>query len=202
MKQLLLALLLLTTMAVVISPQKLVNRKMPPMTGQTILGTTIDSSYFKGKVTLINFMYIGCPYCVAELKMLAKLHRKMKDESDFQILSVAPHTAAQLTDFNSSNNSELADLRRDLRLDSITHEILPECAQERARKKASADGETGVGPECNTISKPFKVDGYPVSYLIDRQGIVREAYIGYNVADTSMLTIVQTRVEQLLAQRP
>ncbi len=202
MKQLLLALLLVTAMAVAMSPQKLLNRPMPSVTGVTLKGTTIDTAYFKGKVTLINFMSIGCQYCMGELKTLAQLHQGMKDRSDFQILCIAPQTAAQLRDFNSSNEMGFSSIRRHYKVDSIPYEILPECAQERGVSKPTVDGGFILGPECNTISKPFKVDGYPVTFLIDKHRIVREVYVGYNLADTSMATKMQVQIEQLLAQNP
>jgi len=198
MKQLVLAMLLLSTISAPLSPEKLLDRKMPAVNGQTIQGTPIDSAYFEGKVTLINFMLLGCPYCMAELKTLAQLQMNLKGQSDFQILCIAPHTAAQLLEFNSSNPSGMASIRRYYKLDSITYEILPECAQERSGKKTN--GDVIVRPECKVISRPFKVDGYPLTLLVDRQSVIRTVYNGYNPADTSMPGKMQAQIEHLLAQ--
>jgi hypothetical protein len=56
----------------------LVGRVVPSIEGVTLTGKNIDASYFQGKVTLLNFMYIGCRPCMRELIFLNELDSEMK----------------------------------------------------------------------------------------------------------------------------
>ena len=134
----------------------MIGKKVPYFKRQTLNSITIDSSYFRNKVTLITFMYLGCMPCMYEARQLTKLHEEFKN-TNFQILCIAPHTADQLKDFNSDNGSDLAKLRAHFKIDKLKYEILPECdTEDPKRKKVSKDGSTIIAPECNTISMLFK----------------------------------------------
>lgn len=170
---------------------------MPNVTGTTINGKIIDSTFFKNKVTLINFMYIGCASCMAETKELAKIN-SFYQRNDFQILCISPHTAEQLKAFLSDKKSDYSDVRKYYKIDKIEYEILPECDRENPNKKKHNDGNTYVQPECNRLSKPFKVDGYPESFLIDKNGIVRNSYSGFAFNDSTFEKKLHIDIEKLL----
>src|SRR5688500_7988442 len=85
-------------------PGKLNNKPLPKLNGKTIAGVTIDSAFFTGKVTLITFMFIGCPPCMKEIPIMNKLDSMYKDKP-FNLLTIAPHIEKHLKDFNSVNAS-------------------------------------------------------------------------------------------------
>ena len=101
---LLVALLSVAAISIKSPPHRLLNRPVPRFEGRTIGGRHIDAAYFTGKVTLVNFMYIGCPPCMAELPVLARLRQQL-DPKRVQLLTIAPHTAGQLRNFNGDANS-------------------------------------------------------------------------------------------------
>lgn len=74
----------------------LLNKPIPEFTGTTLAGKKIDKAYFKRKVTLVNFMYIGCFACMKEINVLNQLHTDYKGKPGFEILGISGNTADQL----------------------------------------------------------------------------------------------------------
>src|SRR5688572_7841190 len=72
--------------------EKLLNQPMPEFMGQTLTGKKIDKAYFKGKVTVVNFMYIGCFACMKEINALNQLQQKYQGNNQFQILGISANT--------------------------------------------------------------------------------------------------------------
>lgn len=135
----------------------LINQKIPLFKAITLDGIAVDSNYFKRKVTLINFMYIGCAPCMAETPMLRKLYQDTR-LNNFQMLCIAPQTSRQM---------------RQLAAYSIPYPIIAECSQEDALGNPS-----GVG--CRELSKKFQIGGYPVTLLVDQDGIIRYRHGGFS----------------------
>lgn len=73
-----------------------------------------------------------------------------------QIVAVAPHSARQLRDWNSPENTAT------YRTEPIRYEILPECAD-------SLD-KPGFSPVCYTLSRRFGVNAYPTSVFVGPVG--------------------------------
>ncbi len=195
-------LILITTIFLTsfIDREKMVGKKVPVFKRQTLNSMTVDTSFFKNKVTLITFMYLGCKPCMYEARQLEKLYEEFKN-TDFQILCIAPHTADQLKDFNSDSGSDLANLRTYFKIDKLKYQIIPECDMEDPkRKKIDKDGSTIIAPECNTISKLFKFNGYPQTFLIDKLGIIRISESGFSInsTDTSAMVKMRRQIKELL----
>lgn len=180
--------------------EELLNKKLPPLTGKTLSGTTIDPSFFEKKVTLINFMYIGYPPCMKEVKILSNLHQDYLTKN-FQILCIAPHTARQLMLFNGVNPSIYSKVRDALGVKPIPYHILPECLEEDPKKHRRSLANT-VSPECNLISKKFGVEGYPMSFLVDQKGVIRKIYEGFAIDEPDSVTLQEFHrdIDHLLNQ--
>jgi hypothetical protein len=125
-------------------------------------------------------MYIGCSPCMQEVKDFVKINNDLKG-TNFQILIVAPNSAEHIKIFNTSikNDSPFYELKAYYKLDSIQYEMLPECSK-GIEPKVDKNGDTHVGPECNTIGKFYGVEGYPKSVLINEKGIIVKIYDGYS----------------------
>ncbi len=65
----------------------------PSFSIQDLNGEIITEHSLKGKVTLINFWFAGCPPCIAEFDELNRLNRKYEDNSDVQLISITKDDA-------------------------------------------------------------------------------------------------------------
>ena len=177
-------------------PDKLVNKPLPSITGKTISGQKVDSSFFLNKVTLIDFMYIGCPPCMREMQQLIKLNKE-NTNSSFQILGISSNTEQQLIDFNSDNSSLYSQARKNAKLDSVEYFLMPECTADMPAKNTSY-----LGPKCNVISKTFKVSSFPQTFLVDKKGIVRYAFTGYvsEQDETAFMQELKDEIAKLLKE--
>lgn len=155
-------------------PTRLLNRKVPTIKAVASNGQVIDTDYFKGKVTLISFMFIGCVPCMKEAPALNQLYKEVSPDS-LQMLCIAPHTAAQMSDYNSDTNNRLSLLRKANGVDPIPYPVVAECTTTKVGRAPNV-----LGPECNTLSSQFFVSGYPATVLVDRNGIVRKVYEGFS----------------------
>ena len=175
------------------NPKKMVGEKVPVFSGITISNLQFNENYFNGKVTLLNFMSLGCPPCMAEISMLSKFQDDIKNEN-FQILCIAPHTAEQLIRFNSQKDPVYNALKSHFSVDSISYNILPEC-----KNKKPDSNPYNLKSECDDISKLFNIEGYPVTFLIDRNGIIIKVYEGFSIQkDTIYENSIQKEIEKLL----
>lgn len=102
-------------------------------------------------------MYIGCPPCTAEAPVLRKLYQDMRS-ANFQMLCIAPQTSGQM---------------RQLAAYYIPYSIIAECPEEDA-----LGNPCGLG--CRELSKKFQVGGYPVTLLVDQEGIIRYRHGGFS----------------------
>lgn len=62
-------------------PDCVIGSVCPIFSDTTISGKQIDSQYFKNKINIINFWFINCPPCVAEIPGLNHLQQKYGAES-------------------------------------------------------------------------------------------------------------------------
>lgn len=70
-------------------------KQTPGFTATSISGETIDTRNFRGKVLVINFWFIECHPCIAELPALNKLVKEYKDK-DVMFLAPTYETKARL----------------------------------------------------------------------------------------------------------
>ena len=139
---------------------------------------------YTGNVTLVNFMYIGCRPCMAEIKTLNHLYDEFKNEVTF--IGIASQTRKQLNAFLSEDKSIFMTIREDLKAEKPIYPIYAECSEERKNKNDDATHRT-LGPECHTVSDKFSVDGYPYTFLIDKKGTVRYVQFGFPMDENDSL---------------
>ena len=78
-------------------------KQLPKIKVDDITGrqTLLD---YKGKFTVINFWFVGCPPCKMEMPLLNELVRKYQDESAVQFVAVALDKAKEVQDFLKKGN--------------------------------------------------------------------------------------------------
>ena len=181
--------------AIQLTPDSLIGKSTPEFSGTSLAGINWDNEKLKGKVVLLNFWFIGCPPCMKEIKYFNNLHKEYQN-SDFVLLSIAPQIEKDLILFNdTSKQSVPATLRDYFKAEPINYEIIPACDTKEL------DDPNKVGVECDNISKDFYVHGYPTTFLIDKQGIIRQVMSGFVNTDDGGQNIVdgyKELIEELL----
>ena len=107
MKQLLLAVLLLSIASLALSQDQAestvtkMGQKVPQFVASTLDGKTFDISQMKGKVVLINFFATWCGPCMAEMPKLEKdIWQQLKDEGLVVLAVGREHSTDELIKFN------------------------------------------------------------------------------------------------------
>ena len=176
----------------------LMDKPVPNFSGLTLDNKKIDSTFFKGKVTLLNFWAIGCKPCMKELPFLQELDSSFQKQA-FHILSVAPHSREKLLAFNSGKPSQYSNFRKAIGADIIRVNVLPECMTS-LKNKDDNNHHLTLLHDCEAISNLFNVDAYPTTFIIDKAGIIRKIHFGYPMeqSDSEFKTQIVSEIEKLL----
>ena len=131
-----------------------------------------------GKVVLVNIWGPWCPPCRQELPHIAALGKKYRDQPDFQLLAI---TSAQRPP---------EDL---LRLRQQSQAFL---------RDADLDLPAYMDPG-GTTRRAFadlgEFRGFPTTFLMDRQGVIRNVWVGYA---PSVPEEIDQWIAQLLEEKP
>jgi len=197
MKKATLILLLLPFLS--FNSDSLLNRPMPLLANKTLDGKIIDNNYFKGHITIVSFMFIGCMPCMNEIGLLNKLNKEYHTDSRLQILCIARQMKEQMLQFNSDSKTMFSQLRKALKVDTITYSIQPACCNEKSNIDSTGNN-VSLKSECNTISDIYGVDRYPTIFFIDEEGIIRKIYTGGPPAknDTAYYNKLKIEIDSLL----
>lgn len=69
----------------------------------SIDGKKINSNYFKGKITFINFWFAACPPCISEIPQLNNLQKKYKN-TNVNFLAIGREPEMYIRDFRIKHN--------------------------------------------------------------------------------------------------
>jgi thiol-disulfide isomerase/thioredoxin len=176
----------------------LLDKTVPTFSGLTLDNKKIDSTFYKGKVTVINFWSIGCKPCMKELPFLEQLDSIFPDET-FQILSIAPHSRERLAAFNSDKPSQYSGFRKAIGAKTIKFSIMPQCELTKRNPNDSATLLT-LAFDCEEISKLFGVDLYPSTFIVDKDGVIRHIHFGYPMeeSDSEYKKMLTKEIQNLL----
>ena len=76
----------------------IIGAQLPSFSSVTMDNRKIDSTYFTGKVSVINFWFEGCQPCEAEMPGLNKLVEKY-DSNDVNFLAIGRNSPEDISDF-------------------------------------------------------------------------------------------------------
>ncbi len=153
----------------------LLDKRLPDFSKTSLSGKLWNNDKIKGKVTLLNFWFIGCPPCMKEIEYLNQLNQEYKNK-DFILLSLAPHVVKDLRDFNAEEAQDSlvpSLIRKALKAPVIEYEIIPVCDNKKYKNYKR------MGPECNYILENFKTTVYPTTFIIDKKGFVKHIKTGF-----------------------
>ena len=163
----------------------LLNNPIPLLPNKTLDGKTIDENYYKGHVTIVSFMYIGCAGCMNEISTLNKIKAEYANNEQLQILCIARQMRDQMISFNgyhmakfdTSKPMDYSYIRKAMNTDSIQYTILPACADAKSTMVKNGN-EFSIKSECSTIEEKYGVTTFPTTLYVDKKGIVRQIHVG------------------------
>lgn len=85
-----------------------------PFSLRSISGNDFDSSELKGKVVVLNFWFIGCPPCMAEIPKLNDLRKKFKENTDVVFVALTTddeHAVKKFLEHEIFDYNVIADAR-------------------------------------------------------------------------------------------
>jgi thiol-disulfide isomerase/thioredoxin len=147
--------------------------QLQPLTGDAATVTLDD---LKGKVVLVNFWGAWCPPCRAELPHLAEVADKFAGRPEFRFLPI------------SCGQGGIEDPEE---LRSRTEETLQQLGLHLA---------TYSDPGFTTrkaFDKVGKLEGFPTTFLMDPQGVIRRVWVGYS---PQVSQEVESGIRELLAE--
>jgi peroxiredoxin len=173
----------------------LLNKELPIFKGLLLSGDSISSSELKGKVTLLQFLYLGCVPCMHEVPHYNKLFQEL-DHSQFDLIAICPETYKNLKAFNTNDTSSRFNVFHTIyKIKKIDYRIIAEC-----KDQISSD----FRPQCSTISEKFFLRGYPFSVLVDKYGIIRKIYGGFPIqekAEKEKISQLKSDILKLMNQK-
>lgn len=185
----------------------MVGRPMPMLPNKTLDGMVINEHYYKGHVTIVSFMYIGCAPCMKEISTLNKIKAGYRGLEQLQVLCVARQTATQMEDFNSRSKTLFGAIRAAMGADSIQYAMQPACSDTESKaamrnKVVAPQGVINLGNECNTIEEHYGVSAYPTIFYVDKKGIIRKIARGGPATknDTAFYERIRQQADLLLAE--
>jgi peroxiredoxin len=160
----------------------LLDKELPYFKGLLLSGDSISSSNLKGKVTLIQFLYLGCVPCMHEVPYYNDLYKSL-DKNRFDLVAICPETFNTLKKFNDNDSTSPAHvLHKAFKIERIAYKVLAEC-----KEQSYPFGR----PQCSTISEKFYLSGYPFSVLVDKSGIIRKIYGGFTMDETEAKKLIE-----------
>ena len=179
---------------------------MPLLPAKTLDGRTIDENYYKGHVTIVSFMFIGCLPCMNEISTLNKIKEAYAASEKLQILCVARQMREQMAQFNSTDNTTYPGMiRKALNADPIQYSIQPACDDAASKMVINGDAENkhvDVKSECSTIEEKYGVNSFPTLFYVDKNGIIRKIEAGGPPTknDPDFYNRVKKEIDLLLAE--
>ncbi len=168
-KQLLFAILMMP----IVLPAQSLNKPLPDFSATGISGKNWTNKDLLGKVTLINFWYIGCLPCMSEAPYLSALKDSISDKN-FQLISFAKNNKDDLETFltgKSDNKDQTVAILRSAFSLKINYEVIPGCQFGTVTKPAKND--------CEYINRTIGITTFPTTLIIDKKGIVRYIKTGF-----------------------
>jgi thiol-disulfide isomerase/thioredoxin len=159
----------------------MLNHAMPLLPNRTLDNKTIDENYYKGHVTIVSFMFIGCMPCMNEISVLNTLKEEYAGNNKFQILCVARQMGQQMKQFNEDTGSIMGKVRKALKVDPISYSIQPACNDAESKMVDNgndADRHIELKSECNTIAEKYGVTAFPTIFYVDKNRTIRKIEVG------------------------
>lgn len=136
-------------------------RRLPEFDLVDMQGKKWKLADLKGKRTFVNFWATWCGPCIAELPWVEKLHARLKDRENVQVVTI-----------NADDNRALVEPF--LRQRGLTFAVLP------AR---------------DFVIETLRVTGFPTSWIVDAEGVVRNEQAAFTAEPARWLEDVLEKLK-------
>ncbi len=150
--------------------------RLQPLTGNA---RPVSLADLRGRVVLLNFWGAWCEPCRIELPHIAELYKSRQSAADFVLLAISCDASVEDEEIDALRGSTHALLTK-------MHITMP-----------TYTDPGGVTREAVRRAIGFK--GFPTTLVLDRQGIIRGHWEGYEPGLEREMT---TLVDQLLTEKP
>lgn len=139
-------------------------QSIPSLRFKTLDGESYEMTTLSGKITVVNFWFMGCVPCRQEMPALNRLVNEYQGK-DVLFLGFATDRTEQLTPAYFAKN------RFDFKI---------------------------IG-DASSIAKSFFVLGYPTTFVVDGQGIIRDMWMGVGLDKLEPYYKAKATIDKLLA---
>lgn len=180
---------------------------IPSISIYNISGDTANlKSLSQGKVTFIDFWFIPCGPCFAEMNLLHKLHAKYKNNPNVSFLTITLTDSSFLRPLienrNTSNNETYNYFKTFAGLDSfelpvyfIKNVVSKQISLVKSKAGFAGKGEPGIHDESLYPDYVLGFPGYPTIFIFDKQGKTIYNKTGFTKDSERQL---QQRIETLI----
>lgn len=139
---------------------KMIGKQPLDFSFNTVDGKIINLSGQRGKITVLNFWYVGCQPCLTEIPVFNKIVGKydnIKDINFFALTFIAPEDSNGLTNLESFLKEHKFDFK--------------------------------ISIASKSILEAFKINAYPTTIVLDKEGkiVFWRTYIGENAQPLNAL---------------
>lgn len=117
----------------------------PDFTLKDIDGKNVKLSDYRGKIVVVNFFGVWCPWCVKEMPGFVSIYNDYKSKGVELLVVDVGDSESTLADYLKTNNFSIKPV-------------------------IDANQE---------VSRKYQVNGFPTSYIIDKNGVIKKVNIGY-----------------------
>ncbi len=138
-------------------------------TADGVADGTVDFEEFRGKVVLVDFFGTWCPPCRASTPVLVSLYERYHDQG-FEVVGLA---------YERTQHTEDA-----------------KAAVQRFAEQYHIPYTLALGPRDIDDQLPGGLRAFPTMVLVDREGLIRDLWIGYDEGHGALLTdAIETRLD-------
>lgn len=124
----------------------------PAFTATDLAGAAHTIGQGHAKITVLHFWVQWCPHCRTDAPKVQALHDRYRDNPAVRVVTI-------------NMDDKRADLDRFIAEHHATYPVIFSAAH-------------AVGPDGRTLPDLYQVTGFPVTLLIDQQGIIRHKFNG------------------------
>ncbi len=162
--------------------QNILTEKIPKLSIYNINGDTTNlKSISKGKVTLIDFWFIPCAPCFAEMNLLHKVYAKYRGNPNFNFLAITLTDSAFVRPLvenrNTSTNETYSYFNSMAKMDTFrlpVYFIKNVTSTQKTWKKVkmgfTGEGDGPLKERPNYPNKIFGFLGYPTILIYNKEG--------------------------------
>ena len=143
----------------------------PPFSVKDITGQSQTVGSEQGKITLLHFWVSWCPHCRSDAPRVQALYDQYRDDGNVRVVTV-------------DLDRERAPLDRFIKEHQVTFPVIHAADQ-------------AATPHGVDVPELYQVTGFPITYVIDQQGVIRRKISGSFVETGVDLAAL---IQELLAQ--